>query len=161
MASQSSLTTVYLFQSTRPRGARLLFFSDNFAHDQFQSTRPRGARLPLTGRGVERIVVSIHAPTRGATDDCGGAFVVQRVSIHAPTRGATSNNLCPCSGTSVSIHAPTRGATPMTTTVGALETFQSTRPRGARPAFNRNGRPFIPVSIHAPTRGATQTIYPV
>ena len=38
---------------------------------------------------VKVMVVSIHAPTRGATP-CSGYFRVERgVSIHAPTRGAT------------------------------------------------------------------------
>ena len=33
----------------------------------FQSTRPRGARPPSTSRRNRRVVVSIHAPARGAT----------------------------------------------------------------------------------------------
>ena len=35
------------------------------------------------------ICVSIHAPTRGATNVQSGLFKSQTVSIHAPTRGAT------------------------------------------------------------------------
>ena len=75
------------FQSTRPRGARLIFLVKNqrccrfnprarvgrdvfpaqpLCRHLFQSTRPRGARravkLPDSGR-----VVSIHAPAWGAT----------------------------------------------------------------------------------------------
>ena len=34
-----------LFQSTRPRGARLIQSIQSLAHQTFQSTRPRGARL--------------------------------------------------------------------------------------------------------------------
>ena len=35
----------YSFQSTRPRGARLFVDVDDMAQSEFQSTRPRGARL--------------------------------------------------------------------------------------------------------------------
>ena len=55
----------------------------------FQSTRPRGARLRLQPIAQPAKIVSIHAPARGAT----ALFGVQRrpnvVSIHAPARGAT------------------------------------------------------------------------
>ena len=34
--------------------------------------------------------ISIHAPTRGATDSIGFIVLFSRISIHAPTRGATS-----------------------------------------------------------------------
>ena len=39
-----------LFQSTRPRGARLSNESHTVPTDAFQSTRPRGARRILRGR---------------------------------------------------------------------------------------------------------------
>ena len=78
-------------------------------------------------------MVSIHAPTRGATSTtwkgiirgCGfnprthtgcDQFRVMstlrvKVSIHAPTRGATKVKLGNMKVIKVSIHAPTRGAT--------------------------------------------------
>mgnify|MGYP001232437101 CR=1 FL=1 len=120
----------------------------------FQSTRPRGARLCRPGGCRHRRKVSIHAPTRGATDFQRPAGPSRLVSIHAPTRGATI---------------------PFVMSV-ATSLFQSTRPRGARPlsatspdiagCFNPRahaGRdcsvvrsfPLASVSIHAPTRGAT------
>jgi len=34
----------WVFQSTRPRGARQLAFIERFGTEEFQSTRPRGAR---------------------------------------------------------------------------------------------------------------------
>ena len=34
-------------------------------------------------------VISIHAPTRGATYDCSFGVEQASISIHAPTRGAT------------------------------------------------------------------------
>jgi len=120
------------------------------------------------------------------------------VSIHAPTRGATTAARRNRARGGVSIHAPTRGATPLDTPSllracfnprahagrdgfslpfsARIPTFQSTRPRGARPGHpvwrGRNlqfqsTRPrgarlqgmsaeqINTVSIHAPTRGAT------
>ncbi len=56
------------------------------------------------------------------------------VSIHAPARGATASALCKPGRLPVSIHAPARGATRIRRIKAPLSvTFQSTRPRGARP----------------------------
>ena len=56
-----------MFQSTRPRGARL----DDVLRDApaalFQSTRPRGARHGLGPGDFRDLSVSIHAPAWGAT----------------------------------------------------------------------------------------------
>ena len=56
------------------------------------------------------------------------------VSIHAPARGATGYDAPSAKLMAVSIHAPARGATPKMPGVIQLSVFQSTRPRGARPA---------------------------
>ena len=100
------------FQSTRPRGARRLPPPDHLGADMFQSTRPRGARRnpwrlawrsgsgfnPRAREGrdliceigwTRQLVVSIHAPARGATLFGGGGEFLVVVSIHAPARGAT------------------------------------------------------------------------
>ena len=105
---------------------------------------------------MERIPVSIHAPTRGATAKSPivrirmnmfqstrprGArplfLIIDRryreVSIHAPTRGATRHRRRGYGRQRVSIHAPTRGAT--------------------KECAGVCGAPLV--SIHAPTRGAT------
>ena len=77
----------------------------------FQSTRPRGARLINPRLRCGGVIVSIHAPARGATTDIPpyapsspsfnprareGRDAMARphgrlriVSIHAPARGAT------------------------------------------------------------------------
>jgi len=77
---------------------------------EFQSTRPRGARRSSM-RIKSSMVVSIHAPARGAT--CHGFVFDGRVRV--------------------SIHAPARGATNMIKSREKEDKFQSTRPRGARP----------------------------
>ena len=98
----------------------------------FQSTRPRGARRRAGGgRGSQS--VSIHAPTWGATCFCASNCFVIDVSIHAPTWGATGSSVQLASRSRVSIHAPTWGATPMSLISPPKPKFQSTRPRGARP----------------------------
>ncbi len=165
----------------------------------FQSTRPRGARL-LAGVKQLSLVVSIHAPTRGATPVAGVAGVPTTVSIHAPTRGATK----PTTATqplfcfnprahagrdnrkpkyflacisfnprahagrdvilltfavipAVSIHAPTRGATAAELMASYRSPVSIHAPtRGATPA-GLSVRLCRNVSIHAPTRGATST----
>ncbi len=78
------------------------------------------------------VLVSIHAPTRGATMDCNSGLMMGAVSIHAPTRGATYLFAFLGHGDAVSIHAPTRGATETGDGELARLEFQSTRPRGAR-----------------------------
>ena len=121
----------------------------------FQSTLPREERPKGCVHRVSCHSISIHAPTRGATqinsliNEVGKYFnprshersdkydciewMESHISIHAPTRGAT----IPLCGLSthqyISIHAPTRGATMYSSSDGF--TFC--------------------ISIHAPTRGAT------
>ena len=55
------------------------------------------------------------------------------VSIHAPTRGATDENAVIGKKTGVSIHAPTRGATSCMFIQVNYFGFQSTHPHGVRP----------------------------
>ena len=77
------------------------------------------------------------------------------VSIHAPTWGATLASVLVVVGRAVSIHAPTWGATVLLRWMLQLGyLFQSTRPRGARPLDETQFLCQI-VSIHAPTWGAT------
>ena len=79
-------------------------------------------------------LISIHAPTRGATETQLNQVKRLTISIHAPTRGATNPLAGYQSMEYISIHAPTRGAT---LDAGRLVPF------------------YIDISIHAPTRGAT------
>ena len=78
-------------------------------------------------------MISIHAPTRGATKVHPDKRQVRSISIHAPTRGATSSSLCCCTYSRISIHAPTRGATTIITRSLLILVFQSTLPQGERP----------------------------
>ncbi len=121
-----------MFQSTPPREGRLRQTPDAHSPSLFQSTPPREGRLIVSifaatgfsfnprphARGdafALRIqgdsMVSIHAPTRGATGQRYQPPKHNAVSIHAPTRGATVIGYSVEIGQHVSIHAPTRGAT--------------------------------------------------
>ena len=99
----------------------------------FQSTLPRGERPCLPCSLVHGILISIHAPARGAT--CGFPVIsaICFISIHAPARGATSARQLTELFLTISIHAPARGAT---------DQFQE---RDIA----------LSISIHAPARGAT------
>ena len=121
------------FQSTLPQGERQapkIVLTQIFA---FQSTLPQGERHLLINQTAVSGIISIHAPTRGATLSWRQTPFHLRISIHAPTRGATNCQLRGGQLLAISIHAPTRGAT-----VTILQAH-----RGEK------------ISIHAPTRGAT------
>ena len=83
-------------------------------------------------------LVSIHAPTWGATPPKQKERPGSRVSIHAPTWGATENNQTYRLGYGVSIHAPTWGATQRQVRTEMFRLFQSTHPHGVRPTGQRN-----------------------
>ena len=123
---------VFLFQSTLPREERQSFCSYFKSVSKFQSTLPREERLG-------------HAPS----DD-----IALIISIHAPTRGATSAFIKNTIEEIISIHAPTRGATVYFVQHNYPLIFQSTLPRE-----ERHTRTVVivvlDISIHAPTRGAT------
>ena len=132
-----------------------MMYTPTQSYGLFQSTRPHGARHDDAADTLTGIVVSIHAPTRGATPLSCGLIWRHLVSIHAPTRGATKFAEKSRLKETVSIHAPTRGATRVHALKKSpkwsfnprahtgrdliiadppynLGVFQSTRPHGAR-----------------------------
>ena len=102
------------------------------------------------------LLVSIHAPTRGATYRHLRRQRGDPVSIHAPTRGATIGITDRVSSEErVSIHAPTRGATYVMVTPFLMDVSFNPRTHTGcddKYAFYCGKKE---VSIHAPTRGAT------
>ena len=100
------------FQSTRPQGARPCSVISSRPTIEFQSTRPQGARHHCDDDDFGHAVVSIHAPTRGATMlECG--MQCRRSGFnpraHKGRDGSVFSSMTPWYG------------------------FQSTRPQGARP----------------------------
>ena len=143
------------FQSTLPRGERHIHIHCCNIHYYFNPRSREGSDFSKLINFVN-LSISIHAPARGATEKRTALENTLHISIHAPARGATA--FC----------APHHG----------LIKFQSTLPRGERPAsgqnqasyayFNprsREGSDFAfflladcsKISIHAPARGATHT----
>ena len=109
------------------------------------------------GDGYQEVqeVISIHAPTRGATslkateyklsidfnprshersdNYIPDEFKSYIISIHAPTRGATVFRRAERNSCRISIHAPTRGATSVRAFISIwIIAFQSTLPREER-----------------------------
>ena len=124
-----------LFQSTLPRGERPTASQMFHVPVEFQSTLLRGERPYDVFLSSQPYLVSIHAPTRGAT--------IRVSSI--PTRIESFN---PRS------HAGSDAAKP--TIYCSTGEFQSTLPRGERHSSALPSSRTSTVSIHAPTRGATR-----
>ena len=121
-----------MFQSTRPRGARLQSSNIKPTPQAFQSTRPRGARPRHAERGQD--VRCFNPRAREGRD-----YARQRASEgetrfnprarEGRDKGATTIRR----QRDVSIHAPARGATCEECAAKERDAqFQSTRPRGAR-----------------------------
>ena len=146
------------FQLTRPRGARRepdAYIGDGYA--TFQLTRPRGARHARMRRHDRHARVSTHAPARGATGAdmetiCAPAGFNSRAREgRDASQTHTSVTDTPRFNSRAREGRDTHGCAAMTVMRG----FQLTRPRGAR--LGRTWRRFarLLVSTHAPARGAT------
>ena len=107
----TSFYIVVIFQSTLPRRERHIIIFFLFHLIQFQSTLPRRERLrirctsnskrinfnPHSHEGSDYYnfqtelhdTISIHTPTKGATDCCLYGYYYKEISIHTPTKGAT------------------------------------------------------------------------
>ena len=104
--------------------------------------------------------ISIHAPTRGATINCGCVFTNHSISIHAPTRGAT------CIFYLIRVifilfqsTLPREERLCITTSPPRVTLFQSTLPREERQLTDCTFFCASKISIHAPTRGATAILH--
>ena len=97
-----------------------------------------GCDFLFHGRKDNTKLVSIHAPTWGATITMSKVILSSKVSIHAPTWGATYFTPDYGDFSNVSIHAPTWGATALSVPKIISLMFQSTHPHGVRlPACER------------------------
>ena len=87
------------------------FKGDSYKRDLFQSTLPRGERLLRSGFCRLKNTISIHAPTRGAT---GNPIRIQNFKQNFNPRsheGSDHRVVKRINVVQISIHAPTRGAT--------------------------------------------------
>ena len=106
----------------------------------FQSTHPRRVRPRSARRSASR--GSFNPRTHEGCDSVQRTDATSHiVSIHAPTKGATIEDLASLQMFIVSIHAPTKGATPLNWYLDALAKFQSTHPRRVRRSAGRGHWP--------------------
>ncbi len=150
------LNTSRVFQSTRPRGARLGAGRFWVIDIRFQSTRPRGARLIKKTIERAKIEVSIHAPAWGATESFSNCRIGTTVSIHAPAWGATYPTFYIIQYNRVSIHAPAWGATKFSSPFNPYGLVSIHAPAWGATHYLQNMLHYYIVSIHAPAWGATQ-----
>ena len=129
--------SVSLFQSTLPREERqCIICIIIFIQYQFQSTLPREERPETKSSSLSKVVlISIHAPTRGATK-LGGLHAVWWAYFNPRSHERSDAvTLRHHEGKNISIHAPTRGATNTRYNHTYQFLFQSTLPREERPEF--------------------------
>ena len=79
--------------------------------------------------------ISIHAPTRGATQAVDNYEVNDGISIHAPTRGATMMTMIGIMSSKFQSTLPRGERRSMAILVSPSQLFQSTLPRGERHTF--------------------------
>ena len=165
------------FQSTRPRGARLVCISAVFKAEYF-NPRAHAGRDPESGNPL--VALGDFNPRAHAGRDSAGSWIFHAFRLFQSTRprGARhsiKNVNCPWGIFQSTRPRGARHSTRPTSIIGSV--FQSTRPRGARPPKGeedhlpdrfqstrpRGARPEAQIkvgridwiSIHAPTRGAT------
>ena len=166
-----------MFQSTHPHGVRPTSCHTVRFLLLFQSTHPHGVRPVSRIYRTMLSMVSIHAPTWGATVrcritsrkslgfnprthmgcDCLGVSLVSRSLCFNPRTHMGCDVAPPTKEREerVSIHAPTWGATLAKDDLVTQAKFQSTHPQGVRLRLVYKFYIRHTVSIHAPTWGAT------
>ena len=77
------------------------------------------------------------------------------ISIHAPPRGATRKSFFRIGTAAISIHAPPRGATRPLSSRGFIRIYFNSRPSARGDIYKPPSHQFVVISIHAPPRGAT------
>ena len=122
----------------------------------FQSTLPRGERHGSSQFSGMPVVISIHAPTRGATHGSANQYKSNLIFQSTLPRGERrlDTKAMKCNN-KISIHAPTRGATAVENPVGIISGISIHAPTRGATDLSRNSSPITGISIHAPTRGAT------
>ena len=85
--------------------------------------------------GKTSVIVSIHAPARGATLIVILSSIILTFQSTRPRGARRGQEYHVVQSHPVSIHAPARGATLLQRVLYIIMMFQSTRPRGARPSM--------------------------
>ena len=125
------------------------------------------------------MIISIHAPAKGATVVTLFLLLSLNISIHAPAKGATSDVRIKSPDAVISIHAPAKGATDYLSGIFLRPSYFNPRSREGSDHYQRTilslSLYFNPrsregsdhsiceffaiwlISIHAPAKGATES----
>ncbi len=102
------------------------------------------------------VIISIHAPAKGATGRFRTSPEMLNISIHAPAKGATDVNFYLRLQYRRFQSTLPRRERPINHGRGSCgKGFQSTLPRRERPCHFNVCRRVVFISIHAPAKGAT------
>ncbi len=164
------------FQSTLPRRERHHRRPRQATNYLFQSTLPRRERPPPWFDSPKNVKISIHAPTKGATDKRFHSSRHKAFQSTLPRRERPFKRCAPTGSTyfnprshegsdslkyhilncmGISIHAPTKGATyRMLSPVSHIGISIHAPTKGAT-SFLLISTLSSSISIHAPTKGAT------
>ena len=168
-----------IFQSTLPRGERRNFFVWLFKSNNFNPRSREGSDRkqlqdmldvvdfnPRSREGSDdhydylfvRLVISIHAPARGATPGCGSPDI-HRIFQSTLPRGERRSSRPERNPEQRFQSTLPRGERLVTDILSVLHLiFQSTLPRGERPTKPDKYSISTAISIHAPARGATGVV---
>ena len=131
------------FQSTPPRGGRLILIGILISRVQFQSTPPaRGATCAVCCLSFA-FAISIHAPREGGdVRELLNAVGALAISIHAPREGGDGMYMYEIVGVQdISIHAPREGGDRLSLPprLSCNRNFNPRPPRGGRPRYRSCG----------------------
>ena len=135
-----------------------LGYADRVSDLLFRSTPLREGRRAHAPIGVVTLLVSIHAPARGATSIGGVSMPSDEVSIHAPARGATRQHRSDRSDACFDPRPCARGDLHATGQQSGRPSCFDPRPCARGDASARYRYHGDRVSIHAPARGATSAL---
>ena len=152
------VSSLQVFQSSLPRGERLLEPTNIQRHVKFQSSLPRGERRVRVTYCTSCGNISILAPTRGATNSEAGNNRGIRFQSSLP-RGERLAIFFGISNKKRFQSSLPRGERQLPCVTGALLIclYQSSLPRGERQVTSGYCMQTSRISILAPTRGATKT----
>ncbi len=155
MNLMQAIFTTFIFQSTHPRRVRQLQFGIKTQLLLISIHAPAKGATNKCREVILGLIISIHAPAKGATKSIGSTMPSHVISIHAPAKGATVSFILALSCISISIHAPAKGAT--VSFILALSCISISIHAPAKGATFFKCKICVPkgISIHAPAKGAT------
>ena len=145
-----------MFQSTHPHGVRPKSYLLRSSRSEFQSTHPHGVRLTRPAKFAKAVEFQSTHPHGVRPLVQLGIHPAQPVSIHAPTRGATNSMTSP-PNLIICFNPRTHTGCDLFYSLSCY-THPSFNPRthtGCDPYLMQRLSVEGYVSIHAPTRGAT------